>query len=162
MEIRPIFSALMRSKIGPFLLGLEMALTLAVLVNGAYVTQQRLAFMDRDTGTDIVNQFGIGFIPLSDMGNVRDVIERDLAELRAMEGIRAVSATNTYPVSGGGWSSSGLSPFSPPPNRSRSVHMYACSSFTHSSRSSPSYLSPFKNATHRALSSSATSSSQCA
>ena len=105
MEIRPIFSALMRSKIGPFLLGLEMALTLAVLVNGAYVTQQRLEFMDRDPGTDITNQFGISFIPLSGMGSLRDTIERDLAELRAMEGIRAVSATNTYPVSGGGWSS---------------------------------------------------------
>ena len=105
MEIRPIFSALMRSKIGPVLLGLEIALTLAVLVNGAYVTQQRMEHIDRDVGTDIANQFGISFVPLADMGDEGDIVERDLAELRSMDGVRAVSATNTYPVSGGGWSS---------------------------------------------------------
>ena len=42
MEIRPILSALMRSKVSMILIGLQVALTLAIVCNALFIISQRL------------------------------------------------------------------------------------------------------------------------
>jgi putative ABC transport system permease protein len=43
MEIRPIFSVLMRSKTAPLLVAVQVALSLAILANALYVVNLRQA-----------------------------------------------------------------------------------------------------------------------
>ncbi len=45
MEIRPILSALMRSKVSMILIGLQVALTLAIVCNALFIIGQRLERM---------------------------------------------------------------------------------------------------------------------
>ena len=42
MEIRPILSALLRNRAGAILVALQIAITLAIVVNAIYLTQQRV------------------------------------------------------------------------------------------------------------------------
>ena len=50
MEIRPILSALMRSKVAMILIGLQVALTLAIVCNALFIISQRLEHMARPSG----------------------------------------------------------------------------------------------------------------
>ena len=50
MEIRPILSALMRSKVAMILIGLQVALTLAIVCNALFIIGQRLEHMGRPSG----------------------------------------------------------------------------------------------------------------
>ena len=59
MEIRALLSALWRSKTGPLLVAAQVALTLAVVVNMAYIVRQRLADAGMPTGLDLNNMFWI-------------------------------------------------------------------------------------------------------
>ena len=55
MEIRPIFSALMRNKTAPLLIAAQVALTLAIVCNALYIIQDRLATAARPSGVDEPN-----------------------------------------------------------------------------------------------------------
>ena len=52
MEIRPIFSALMRSKTGAVLVALQIAISLAILANALHVVNLRQTVMNRPSGID--------------------------------------------------------------------------------------------------------------
>ncbi len=104
MDIRPIFSALLRNKVGLLLIGLQMALTLAVVVNALYIIQQRMTLMGESSGVDEANIFTIsmsGFIADFD---VRSVQRDDLRRIRETPGVVAAFPTNTLPLTNGGWS----------------------------------------------------------
>ncbi len=51
-EMRPILSALLRNKTGPLLVAIQVALSLAMLVNALYVVQLRLESASRPSGLD--------------------------------------------------------------------------------------------------------------
>ena len=50
MEIKPIFSALMRNKTGPILVAVQVALSLAILANALHIVSVRQAVAARPTG----------------------------------------------------------------------------------------------------------------
>jgi len=103
MDIRPIFSALLRNKVGLVLIGLQMALTLAVVVNALYIIQQRTALMGEASGVDEANLFAItsdGFVPDFDTASV---LRDDLQRIRATPGVVAAFASNTLPLRQSGW-----------------------------------------------------------
>ncbi len=105
MHIRPIFSALLRNKVGLILIGLQMALTLAVVVNALYIIQQRLALMNESSGIDEPNIFSVsssGFVADFDPGSV---LRDDLRRIRETPGVVAAFASNTLPLTNGGWAS---------------------------------------------------------
>ncbi|MES3001065.1 MAG: ABC transporter permease, partial [Pseudomonadota bacterium] len=52
MEIRPIFSALLRNKTAPLLVALQVAISLAILANALFIVQTRLASAQRTSGID--------------------------------------------------------------------------------------------------------------
>lgn len=102
MEIRPIFSAMLRNKSGAILVILQIALTMAVVVNAAFIINQRLAKMGRDTGIDVDNilifqSWGFG----ADYDHEAS-IRRDVEYLRSMPGVVAVTPSRNLPVSNGG------------------------------------------------------------
>jgi putative ABC transport system permease protein len=102
MELRPILSAMRRNKVGAILIAAQMAITLAILCNGLFIIEQRVASSKRPTGADeanivvLVNQW---------VGNPTDLPARllaDLAALRSIPGAIDAFATNSYPLSNGG------------------------------------------------------------
>ena len=50
LEIKPIFHALCRSKIGAVLLLIQIAITTAIVSNAAFIIQDRVAFLNQETG----------------------------------------------------------------------------------------------------------------
>ncbi len=104
MDIKPIYSALMRNKTGLALIVLQVAITLAVVCNSLFIVLERMERMDRPSGIDDANTFfiaSLGFAQGYDRGNA---MRSDLDRIRALPGVVAATATNTVPVSDGGWS----------------------------------------------------------
>jgi putative ABC transport system permease protein len=108
MEIRPIVSALMRSKVAMILIGLQVALTLAIVCNALFIIGQRLDRMHRPSGMNEVDTFWFSSTGFGQGYDAQAVQQSDLALLRQLPGIAAATSTNTVPMSDGGWSS-GLS-----------------------------------------------------
>ena len=50
LEIRPILSALLRSKTGAILVALQVAISLAILTNAVYIVQLRMEGIARPSG----------------------------------------------------------------------------------------------------------------
>ena len=88
MEVRPIVSALLRNRTGALLVALQIAITLAVLCNAAFIVQQRLVKMDRPSGYDEDNLVTLQVVSLDRPGKEagRAAIAADLRALRAMPG----------------------------------------------------------------------------
>lgn len=112
MEIRPILSAMLRSKTGPVLIALQIAITLAIVVNSAFIINQRLEHMHRPTGMDhenLVFARSYGFGPNHD---TLATIREDIDALLAMPGVRNAAYISGIPLSGSG-SNSGFLPHPP-------------------------------------------------
>jgi putative ABC transport system permease protein len=103
MEIRPILSALMRSKVAMILIGLQVALTLAIVCNALFIIGQRLDHMARPSGMNEQDTFWFGSNGFGQGYNAKVVQQTDLALLRQMPGVADVSPTNSVPMSDGGW-----------------------------------------------------------
>jgi len=102
MEIRPICSAMLRNKTGVTLVGLQIALTLAVVANALFIIVQRVEKMGRAPGIDSANTLFVqsfGFGPSYDH---RQTVQRDLELLRRQPGVLAASVISAVPMSGSG------------------------------------------------------------
>lgn len=102
MEVRPIFSALLRNKTGAFLISLQIALTLAVVVNALFIIAQRLELMNRPTGMDVDNIVMVASSAFTPDFDVRGSLREDLEALRGLPGVIAATTINQIPLSGGG------------------------------------------------------------
>jgi putative ABC transport system permease protein len=107
MEFRPIISAMRRNKVGAIVIGIQMAITLAILCNALFIIQQRLAFSHRPSGADEENAFAM----LNQwVGTPADLAARasaDFAALRALPGVVDATASNSF-VFGDSGSSEGV------------------------------------------------------
>jgi putative ABC transport system permease protein len=104
METGPIWRAMLRSKTSYMLIALQIAVTMAIMVNAISIIQERSRLMARPSGVDEDNIFylsSIGFAPDFDS---RATIEEDLDALRRFPGVANAVMTNTVPLQGGGWS----------------------------------------------------------
>jgi len=104
MDVMPILSALKRNKVGAVLIALQLALTLAIVSNALFIISQRLSYVSRPTGiaeSDIVvlnnNWIGQGL-------DYKPLLDEDLATLRGVPGVIDAFASNSVPLSNGGWS----------------------------------------------------------
>ncbi len=102
MAFGPIISAMMRSKTGPFLVALQIAVTLAIVINSVYIILQRVEKMNRDPGMDVdnviityVRGFGADF-------DVVDSITNDIDLIKSIPGVLAATVSNHVPLSGSG------------------------------------------------------------
>ncbi len=124
MEIRPIFSALMRSKVSMVLIGLQVALTLAIVCNALFIISQRLDQMNRPSGMNEADTFMVGSTGFGQGFDAFATQAADLALLRQMPGVAAASPTNSIPLSGGGWSTGvSLQPQQKTPTTSTTIYI---------------------------------------
>ncbi|HTU67027.1 MAG TPA: FtsX-like permease family protein [Steroidobacteraceae bacterium] len=105
MEVRPILSALARNSAGAILVSLQIAITLAIVVNAVFLVKQRVVTVNRPTGMDEQNMFSVRVTGFGKDFNFHDMVRSDMDLLRRLPGI--VDATNSpqVPLSGGGSSS---------------------------------------------------------
>ena len=105
MEIRPILSALMRSKVSMILIGLQVALTLAIVCNALFIIGQRMDRMNRPSGMNEGDTFLVGSSGFGQGYDAFAVTKSDLALLRQMPGVAAAATSNSAPLTNGGWGS---------------------------------------------------------
>jgi putative ABC transport system permease protein len=106
MHFGPILRALLHQRGRFVLISLEIALTLAIVANCLHLIGHERATIERPTGLDEANlltvstrNWGERFF---DASYLYAVAERDLARLRAIPGVVAVTTINQFPLSGGG------------------------------------------------------------
>ena len=101
MEIRPIVSAMLRSKTGVILIATQIALTLAILANALYVVRDRTNEANRNSGVDDANVFMLAVLD-KNTENVFANQHRDLDTLRALPGVADASWTSQMPLAQSG------------------------------------------------------------
>jgi len=123
MEIRPILSAMLRNKTGAILVGLQIALTLAVVANAVFIIMQRVEKIGRPPGIDSDNLIFVQSYGFGPNYNQRDTIDNDLRVLRALPGVVSASPINGIPLSGGG-SATNLGPTAERDKQTVNVNYY--------------------------------------
>ncbi|HEV2268950.1 MAG TPA: FtsX-like permease family protein [Steroidobacteraceae bacterium] len=99
LNLRPILSALSRNRTGAILVALEIAIALAVMVNAAWIVAQRIEQIQAPSGVDTRDTFAIGVAPLTSHSDLAAAQRADLAYLRRLPGVVAVTATSSVPLS---------------------------------------------------------------
>ncbi len=102
MELRPILSAMRRNKVGAILITVQMAVTLAILCNGLFIIQQRLASSRRPSGMEETQLFVMSNQWVGEPPDLAARQQADIAALRSLPGVVAAYTTNSYPFSDGG------------------------------------------------------------
>ncbi|MBT0587156.1 ABC transporter permease [Alteromonas oceanisediminis] len=106
LEIGPLWRALLRNKVGASLIAIQVAVTMAIVINSLAIVIQRDAMMQRDSGLDEDNTFYITSTGYANDFNAQVSVTDDLSRLREMPGIVNAIQINAIPISGGGWSMS--------------------------------------------------------
>ena len=108
MEIRPIFSSLRKHRIPALLIVLEIALACAVLCNAVFMISGRVSDIRLPNAID---EAGLSSIDVqgADPKLAADDIPRNLAALRRVPGVTAVTAMNSLPLNNNNWNTA-LSP----------------------------------------------------
>ena len=104
MELGPIWRAIIRNKSSYMLIALQIAFTMALMVNAIAIIQERTLLMGRASGVDEDNLFYVnntGFDPDMDF---QALVAEDLVLIRSHPGVASAVMTNTVPLQGGGWS----------------------------------------------------------
>ncbi|TAL84607.1 MAG: FtsX-like permease family protein [Rhodanobacter sp.] len=102
MQIRPILASLRKHRIPAILIVLEIALACAVLCNAVFMIGQRVSDIRLPNAID---QAGLSSIEVqgTDPKQAGDDIPRNLAALRAIAGVKAVTAMNALPLTNYTW-----------------------------------------------------------
>jgi putative ABC transport system permease protein len=104
MDILPILRALARSKVGAILIGLQIALTLAIVCNSLSIIQQFAQRMRQPTGIDEANIFTISGTQTSQPADLEAQIRGDLAALRSLPEVVDAFSGISLPLDGSGYS----------------------------------------------------------
>ncbi len=105
MEIRPILSALMRSKTGPLVVALQVAISLAILANAVHIVSGKLAASNRPSGlSDYPTLFHLSVTNTRDGDDAEQFAaqKQQEATMRAVPGVVSVTMVNQIPMSSSG------------------------------------------------------------
>lgn len=105
-EISPIANTIWRNKGGALLLIIQIAITLAIVSNAAFIINERLTTMARDSGLAEDQIFTFNNYFTDKKADIGRQIELDEAMIRAIPGVINAVSINQIPLSGGGDSSS--------------------------------------------------------
>ena len=98
LDIRPVFSSLLRNSTGAMLVAFQIAIALAVLVNAVFIVHQRIEKMNRPTRIDDQNLFGMQIGEFTDRFDYDASVREDLAYLRSLPGVVSASVSNSVPL----------------------------------------------------------------
>lgn len=104
-DFGPIFRSLLRSKLGAILIVLQIALTMAIITNAAFIVQQRAEHMSQPTGLDEANTASFVTNVFDPGIDQKQLYAEDLDEIRRIPGVLAATSTQSLPASGSGWGS---------------------------------------------------------
>jgi putative ABC transport system permease protein len=101
-EIRPIFSAMLRNKLGPLLVATQVSLSLAILVNAIYIVNLRLDVAARPSG--VANELDVFRVHIGNQklgGHEEQIVmqKQETATILAVPGVTSVARTNSFPIS---------------------------------------------------------------
>lgn len=102
MEIRPIMSALLRNKTGAVLVILQIAITMAVIVNAMFIIKVRLEKMNRDPGFDVPNMIAFQSWGFAADYDHESAVRQDVAFISSLPGVVGVTPSRSLPLSNGG------------------------------------------------------------
>lgn len=103
MDILPILKALRRNKVGALLIGLQIAITLAIVCNCLSVVGQYMERSSRPSGLDEADIFSFSNQWVGRPTDLSSRIQADLAAIRAVPAVLDAQDTNSFPLRGGGW-----------------------------------------------------------
>lgn len=106
LNLGPIFRSLLRNKTGAFLIALQIAFTMAIVLNALFIIGERSDLMARSSGVDEENSFQISSTGFASGFNHLNTMEEDLRQIRALSGVINATMINAIPTSNGGWSMS--------------------------------------------------------
>jgi len=118
-EIKPIFNALCRSKVGAVLLLIQIAITTAIVSNAAFIIQDRIGYLSQQTGYPEEDIFVFHVMMFGQDVSLSQQYELDEAMLRQIPGVVDAAYSSNTPLSGSG-SSSDFS-LKPAPEESKSA-----------------------------------------
>jgi len=98
MDIAPVMRALLRNKLGPTLVALQIACTLAIACNSMSIIQQRIQQMNRPSGIDEPSLFTLRNSWLNPNTDVKARTTEDLDLVRSIPGVIDAYATNNIPL----------------------------------------------------------------
>ena len=102
MDFGPMLSSLMRNKTGAILVAVQVAVTLAIVINSLYIIVLRVEKMNRETGIDVENVIVAYVRGFGDDFDVVDSISNDIDLIKSIPGVKAASVSNHVPLSGSG------------------------------------------------------------
>ncbi|GGY79959.1 ABC transporter permease [Cellvibrio zantedeschiae] len=106
MSFKLLFKSLLRRKLVVALLLIQLAVTLALIVNSILLALHARELVNRETGLDLENTLMVSLKPTSPaLGKepaLSDLMERQLAALRALPGVEAAAYANQAPLVQGG------------------------------------------------------------
>jgi putative ABC transport system permease protein len=102
LDIRPLLSALGRNPMGAILVALQVAITLAILVNATWIVGQRIRQIEQPTGIDTEDTFAIDMSSLSNRFDIARAQSEDLAYLRGLPDVASATASIGIPLTGYG------------------------------------------------------------
>jgi putative ABC transport system permease protein len=103
MDILPILSSLRHNKTGALLIGLQIALTLAIVANSVFIVQTYMRQIQTPSGLDEANIFTMSNEWVT--GTEEEVVahtQEDVAALRSLPGVVDAEATGAFPLCGCG------------------------------------------------------------
>lgn len=126
LDIKPILSALRRSKAGAVLLFLQVALTTAIVSNAAFMINDNLSYLQEDTGYPQQEIFSFTVMTFGKDIDLSQQAEFDEAMIRNIPGVINASLSQAVPLSGGGSSTSvRLKPLPEESKQARLAYFYA-------------------------------------
>lgn len=106
MEIGPLLRAMLRNKTRVVLLVLEIAVTVAIVLNCLNLLLDQRQRLQRDSGIDEENLIAVSVDAWGDAYGEREfrdaLVDRDLEHLRALPGVVDATITSNFPLQGGG------------------------------------------------------------
>lgn len=104
MEVGPIWRALLRNKSSYVLIALQIAVTMALMVNAIAIIQERTRLMGRPSGIDEENIFQLYSNSFDPDLEYQSMVAADLDAIRSYPGVADAVLTNSIPLRQGGWS----------------------------------------------------------
>ncbi|WP_105169833.1 ABC transporter permease [Pseudoalteromonas sp. T1lg23B] len=104
-ELKPIFNALRRSKVGAILLLLQIAITTAIVSNSTFIIKEKIAYLDQPTGYAEQDIFSFEVMSFGKDTNFKLQAELDEQALRQIPGVVDAVMIDSVPLSGSGSSS---------------------------------------------------------
>jgi putative ABC transport system permease protein len=99
-----MLSALWRTRTGPILIAVQIAIALAVLVNVTYLIVQRVETYRAPTGMDVENIFWVASVAYATEYDHKTALETDLQWLNSLPGVIAAAASFSLPQTYSGYS----------------------------------------------------------